>query len=86
MHAALDHVALEHAVGKACRRVRAFVVGDVEGAVNVINRDHIGADREGFHRARRYLGLRANAHHILPIVGHREFLHHMRDENKGNRA
>jgi len=38
VHAALDHVTFDHAVGEARRRVGAFVVGDVERPVDVVDR------------------------------------------------
>src|SRR5580704_5854183 len=39
MHTALDHVAFQHAVGKACRGMGAFVVGDVELAADIVDRE-----------------------------------------------
>jgi hypothetical protein len=74
MHAALDHVTVEHAVCKARSRVSAFVVGNVGCAIDVLNRQCAGPDRKGPHRTRRHVGAGANANHIHPIVGHREYL------------
>ena len=65
VHAALDHVALDHAVGQARRRMGAFVVGDVEGAVDVIDRKPIGADLERLDGARRHIGLSTNAYDTI---------------------
>ena len=41
VHAALDHVPFDHAVGEAGRRVGAFVVGGVERPVDVVDRKRL---------------------------------------------
>ena len=53
MKTAFDHVAFQHAVGEACRRVGAFVVSDIERAVDVVDRERLvaqGADSKNGNR------------------------------------
>ena len=74
VYAALDHVALDHAVGQARRRMGAFVVGDVKRAVDVIDRKPVGADLERLDGARRNIGLSADADHTIPTFRHQRAL------------
>jgi len=55
VHAALDDVALKHAVSQARRRVGTFVVSDVESAVDIVDRKPMGADVKRLHRTWRHL-------------------------------
>ena len=70
MHAALDDVALDHAVGQARRGMGAFIVGDVKGAFDVVDRKPVGADLECLDGARRHIGLSANADHAIAAIRH----------------
>ena len=67
MHAALDGVAVDHAVGKARRRMGAFVVGRIESAVDMVDGKRRVADGERLHRIRRDIRLRTHAHDIFRL-------------------
>lgn len=65
MHAAFDDVAFQEAVGEARRGMGAFVVGDVELALDIVHREPAVADLEGLHRFRRDVGLRTNPNDVF---------------------
>src|SRR5262245_57774888 len=64
MQRTLDHIALQHAVGKTRRAVGAFVVGGVELTADVVDGDDIGADLEALHRVLRHLRGRTDGHKL----------------------
>ncbi len=66
-------VALQHAVGEARRRVGAFVVGDIELAADIEDREPLVADVEGLHRLRRNIGLPAHPYDVFRLFSHRTF-------------
>ena len=44
MHAAFDHVPVQHPVGEARRRVGTFIIGDIKRSGNVVDRQPAIAD------------------------------------------
>src|ERR1700688_824497 len=75
MQGAFDDAVLEDAIREGRGGVGAFVVGDVEIALKVVDRASLVADLERLHRLRRDLGLRADSSDLLrhgtSLLGHR---------------
>jgi len=67
MHGAFDDIALKQAVGEARRSMGAFVVGDIEPAADIEDREPLVGDIERPHRFRLDFGLRANPY---DVIGH----------------